>query len=70
MSRDRIRRLAAESQLAGSPALDGELEAIRAAILVEDVLGVTLADEEIVPGLLADPAALEHLVLPRERGVR
>ena len=69
MNRDQIGRLAAESRLGGPRSADGELEAVRTAILVEDVVGVTLRDEEILPGLLGGAAALERLTLPRDQGI-
>lgn len=69
MSPDQIGRLAAELRLGGHRSADDELEAVRTAILVEDVVGVTLRDEEILPGLLGGAAALERLALPRERGI-
>ena len=40
------------------PAGDPELAAVRVAILLEDVFGVTLPDAEIGPALLAGPAAV------------
>jgi hypothetical protein len=41
---------------------DPELEAVHAAILIEDVFGVTLSDAEITPALLAGPSAVAALV--------
>jgi hypothetical protein len=41
---------------------DPELEAVRAAILIEDVFGVTLSDAEIDPAVLADASAVAALV--------
>ncbi len=70
MSPDQIGRLAAELRLGGPRPADGELEAVRTAILVEDVAGITLRDEEILPGLLGGAAALERLALPRDQGIR
>lgn len=46
---------------------DPELEAVRLAILLEDVFGVVLSDAEIEPALLADTAAVAALVV-RLRG--
>jgi len=40
---------------------DPELEAVRAAILIEDVFGVTLSDAEINPALLAGASAVAAL---------
>jgi hypothetical protein len=41
---------------------DAELEAVRLAILLEDVLGVTLPDADIDPAVLADASAVATLV--------
>jgi hypothetical protein len=41
---------------------DAGLEAVRAAILVEDVFGVVLSDAEIDPAVLADASAVTALV--------
>jgi hypothetical protein len=44
------------------PGADLELEAVRAAILLEDVFGITLSDAEIDPAVLADSRAMTVLV--------
>lgn len=44
------------------PEIDPELEAVRAAILVEDVFGVVLSDAEIDPAVLGDASAVAVLV--------
>ncbi len=44
------------------PGTDPELEAVRTAILVEDVFGVALSDAEIGPAVLADASAVAALV--------
>jgi hypothetical protein len=41
---------------------DPELEAVRTAILLEDVFDITLSDAEIVPALLGDAPAVAALV--------
>jgi hypothetical protein len=41
---------------------DPELHAVRAAILIEDVFGVTLPDAYIDPAMLADAPAIAALV--------
>jgi hypothetical protein len=46
---------------------DPELEAVRAAVLIEDVFGVTLSDAEIDPAVLGDASAVAAL-LARLRG--
>jgi hypothetical protein len=49
------------------PGSDPELEAVRAAILFEDVFGVTLSDAEIDAAALAGGSALAALAA-RRRG--
>jgi hypothetical protein len=44
------------------PDIDPELEAVRAAILIEDAFGVVLSDSEIDPAVLADARAVAALV--------
>jgi hypothetical protein len=44
------------------PDTDPELEAVRTAILLEDVFGIALTDAEIDPAVLADPSAAAALV--------
>lgn len=44
------------------PLDDPELDALRWAILVEDVLGVILSDEQITPAVCGDPTHLRALV--------
>jgi hypothetical protein len=41
---------------------DPELDAVRAAILIEDVFRVTLSDADIDPASLADPPTVAALV--------
>ncbi len=47
---------------------DPELEAVKAAILLEDSLGITLTDDDIDPSLLADPSSVAQLVARRRGG--
>ncbi len=44
------------------PGTDPELEAVRAAILLEDVFGVTLSDAEIDAAVPVDASAVAALV--------
>jgi len=44
------------------PDTDPELEAVRVAILLEDIFGITLSDAEIDPSVLADSSAVTALV--------
>lgn len=71
MSGDRaaeeVDRLLEEYGATRDPAADPELEAVRAAVFVEDVFDVTLSDDEIDPAVLCHPAALRAL-LARRRG--
>ncbi len=48
---------------------DPELEAVRAAILIEDVFDITLSDAEIDPVALADVPAMAALVARRRGAV-
>jgi len=41
---------------------DPELQALQTAIFIEDVFGVTLADEQFGSNLLDDPAAIRVLL--------
>ena len=41
---------------------DPELDAVRGAILIEDVFGVTLSDADIGPAVLGDASAVAALV--------
>jgi hypothetical protein len=44
------------------PETDPELEAVRVAILLEDIFGIRLSDAEIDPAVLADSSATAYLV--------
>jgi hypothetical protein len=55
---DALRQLDADHQLDADP----QLEAVRVAILLEDVFGVTLSDAEIDPAVLADTSAVAALI--------
>jgi hypothetical protein len=48
---------------------DPELDAVRTAILIEDVFGVTLSDADIDPAALADPLAVAALVARLQEAV-
>ena len=61
-----IEKLLAESHRLRDPAVDPELDAVRTAILLEDVFGVTLTDDEIDPVLLSDARAVADLLARRE----
>ena len=46
------------------PAGDPELEAVKAAIFLEDVFGVTLTDAQIAPDVIGSDAGMRSLVTP------
>lgn len=66
MNLDLVDRLLAESAHL-PPVPDRELDALRWAILVEDVLGIVLSDDQVASGDLKDPAHLRSLVATSSR---
>lgn len=68
MNRDIVEQVLRDYEALRRPDADAGLEAIRLAILLEDVLGVALRDADIDPAVFADPAAVTALVT-RLRGV-
>ncbi len=58
MNRDIAAQILRDYGALRQPGTDPELAAIRAAILLEDVFGITLPDAEIDPAVLTGPAAL------------
>jgi hypothetical protein len=56
-----IERVLQESSFAGRPLEDPALERLRQAILVEDVLGIVLSDEQLAGCDLSDPTVLRAL---------
>ncbi len=62
MERDIIEQVLSDHAAIRRGNADPELEALRAAILIEDVFGVVLSDAEIDPAVLADASALAALV--------
>jgi len=67
MNEDIVEQVLRDYDASRDPDRDPELEAVRLAILLEDVFGVVLSDAEIEPTLLADTAAVAALVV-RLRG--
>ena len=61
MTTDPVERLLTEYRHLPSSG-DPTHDALRLAILVEDVLGVTLSDEQILSGPVADPVRLRALL--------
>lgn len=49
---------------------DPQLEAVRAAILIEEVADVVLTDAQIDPGVLADEASMAEVVHRLREGAR
>lgn len=62
MNADLIDQVLAEYEHQRKAYADPALEAVRTAIFVEDVFGITLRDDQIDPAVLTDPAALRVLV--------
>jgi hypothetical protein len=62
VNREAVEQVLREYAAWRRPDADPELEAVRTAILLEDVFGVTLPDAEIDPAVLADPAAVAALI--------
>jgi hypothetical protein len=62
VNRDIVEQVFRDYAVLRSPGTDPELEAVRAAILLEDVFGVVLSDAEIDPAVLADLSAVAALV--------
>ena len=68
MNRDIIEQILRDYEAFRRPDTDPELEAVRAAILIEDVFDVTLSDADIDQALFGDRSAIAALVA-RLRGV-
>ncbi len=62
MDRDLVEQILRDYVALRSGATDAELDAVCAAILIEDAFGVTLSDADIDPALLTDPSAIAALV--------
>lgn len=62
MDPDRVVQVLRDYHASHSPEGDPELEALRTAILLEDIFGVALSDADIDPAVLADPSAVAALV--------
>ena len=56
MNGDTVGQVLGDYDALRRPGTDPELEAVRAAIMLEDVFGITLSDAEIDPAVLADPS--------------
>lgn len=62
MNRNAVEQVLRDYHALRRPDTDPELEAVRAAILVEDVFDVVLSDAEIDPAVLGDAGAVAALV--------
>ena len=62
MDRDVIEQVLRDHAALGRGDADPELEAVRAAILIEDVFDVTLSDSDIDAVLLADASAVMAMI--------
>jgi len=60
--KDYVVRVLQDYEALRRPDTDPELEAVRVAILLEDIFGITLSDAEIDPAVLADSSAVTALV--------
>ena len=66
MNRDRLEQVLQDFESLRDPRADPELEAVKAAILLEDVFDIQLSDVDIDPAVLTDPAAMKDLVTRKQ----
>jgi hypothetical protein len=62
VNRDIVEQVLRDYDALRRPDTDPELEAVRAAIMLEDVFGIALSDAQIDPAVLADSSAVADLV--------
>ena len=62
MNRDIVEQILRDYDALCRPGTDPGLEAVRTAILLEDVFGIALSDADIDPAVLADASAVAALV--------
>ncbi len=62
MNRDIVAQALRDYEALRRPGTDPELEAVRLAILLEDVFDILLPDTEIDPAVLADSSTVAALV--------
>jgi hypothetical protein len=62
VNRDIVEQVLRDYDALRRPDTDPELEAVRAAIMLEDVFGIVLSDAEIDSAVLADSSAVAALV--------
>ena len=62
MNRDIVEQILQDYDALHRPDTDPELEAVRVAVMLEDVFGIVMSDVEIDPAVLADSSAVSALV--------
>ena len=58
---ERVEEILHELEQLREPDLDPQLDAVRTALTLEAILGVTLTDDEIDPAVLGDAASVTEL---------
>ena len=66
MNRDRLEQVLQDFESLRDPRADPELEAVKAAILLEDVFGIHLSDADIDPALLTHTATIKDLLTRKQ----
>ena len=66
VNRDIVEQILRDYGALHRPGTDPELEAVRVAIMLEDVFGIVMSDAEIDPAVLADSSAVAALVARRQ----
>ncbi|MBI3212924.1 MAG: hypothetical protein HYZ38_03820 [Mycobacterium sp.] len=67
MNREQADEVLADFAALTDPRAETALEAVKAALMLEDVFGIRLSDSDIDPTVLSDPVAVSGL-LDREPG--
>ena len=67
MNREQADEVLADFAALTDPRAEPALEAVKAALMLEDVFGIRLSDSDIDPTVLSDPVAVSGL-LDRESG--
>jgi hypothetical protein len=62
VNHDTVEQVLRDYEALRRPDADSGLEAVRAAILIEDVFDVVLSDADIDPAVFTDPSAVAALV--------
>jgi hypothetical protein len=69
VNRDIIEQILQDYAALHRPDTDPELEAVRVAIMLEDVFGIVMSDVEIDPAVLADSSAVAAVVARHQGAV-